>query len=237
MFRRREKQAELEEVKASVHEDLIALGDGVRALDVSVELDTTPQEAKDAYARSLSAYERGESQWKRARTPDALRPVGELLESGRYDLTVAKALIDGRRPPERRPPCFFDPRHGPSSRDVEWAPPYGQSRPVPSCEADAVRLESGEDPQVRRVLVRGASMPYYNAGSAYAPFAGGYFDGFDGGRLLPGLLVGTVLGGGIGSVYGGFGGFFAGFYNHRGGDSMGSGSDTGGGDSGGGGDC
>src|SRR3712207_7562347 len=42
--------------------------------------------------------------------------------------------------------CFFDPRHGPSARDVEWAPPGGAPRLVPACAADAVRIEDGEDP-------------------------------------------------------------------------------------------
>ena len=243
--RRREEQTELEEVKANVHEDLIALGDDVRALDIDVELDTTPQEAKDAYARALSAYEKGEAQWERARTPDELQPVAELLEFGRYDMTVAKALIDGRRPPERRPPCFFDPRHGPSTRDVEWAPPYGEPRLVPACEADAVRLESGEDPHVREMLVGGSRVPYYNAGPAYAPFAGGFFGGFGGGGLLPGLLIGSMMGGGIGPGfgfgtgpgYGGAGGFDSGGFGFGGGDFGGGGGgfDIGGGDFGGGG--
>ena len=35
--------------------------------------------------------------------------------------------------PGATPPCFFDPRHGPSVRDVEWAPSDGAVRTVPAC--------------------------------------------------------------------------------------------------------
>ena len=108
-------------------------------------------------------------------------------------MASAKARMEGQEPPERRPPCFFDPRHGPSSRDVEWSPPYGEPRLVPACEADAQRVERGDDPQAREVEWGGRRVPYWQAGPAYGPFAGGYFGGFGG--VLPGLLIGSVLGG------------------------------------------
>src|ERR671917_216023 len=90
----------------------------------------------------------------------------------------------------RRPPCFFDPRHGPSVEDVEWAPAGGAPRPVPGGAGRATRGAHGAgpgDPDVR--TVRG--MPYYDAGPQYAPWATGFF----GGGLLPGIFVGSLLGG------------------------------------------
>jgi hypothetical protein len=96
--------------------------------------------------------------------------------------------------PERRPACFFDPRHGPSVRDVEWAPPGGQQRSVPACAACALRVEEGEEPQSRQVLVGGAATPYWAAGPAF----GGYFGGF-----FPGLLLGELVGGVGGFGWGG----------------------------------
>jgi hypothetical protein len=243
--RRRAEQAELEEVKENVHDDLVALGDDIRALDIDMELDTTPQPAKEAYARALTAYEKAETRWERARTPRDLEPVGALLEEGRFDMTAAKALVEGRPVPERRPPCFFDPRHGPSTRDVGWAPPYGEPRLVPACEADAIRLEEGQEPQVREMLVGGSRVPYWNAGAAYAPFAGGFFGGYGSNGLLPGLLIGSMLGGGGMFGGGGFGGGFgwgtgpgyggAGGFDSGGFDFGGGGLDIGGGDFGGGG--
>ncbi|HEX8102534.1 MAG TPA: hypothetical protein VF533_07980 [Solirubrobacteraceae bacterium] len=234
--RRREEEAELEEIKANVRDDLVALGDDIRALDIDMELKGTPAEAKDAYAAALAAYERAETTWERARHPDDLEPVGAALEEGRWAMLSAKALVAGQRPPERRPPCFFDPRHGPSSRDVEWAPPYGEPRLVPACEADAQRVERGDDPHARELVVQGQRVPYWEAGPGYAPFAGGFFGGFGGG-LLPGLLVGSMLGGGFGgfgfpgAAYGDAGGWDGGW----GGGDGGGGFSFGGGDFGGGG--
>ena len=108
-------------------------------------------------------------------------------------MASAKARMAGEEPPERRPPCFFDPRHGPSTRDVLWSPPYGQPREVPACEADALRVEQGEEPEPREIEWGGRRVPYWQAGPAYAPYAGGYFGGFGGG-LLPGILIGSTLG-------------------------------------------
>ena len=149
-------------------------------------------------------------------------------------MASAKALAEGRTPPERRPPCFFDPRHGPSTRDVEWAPPYGEPRLVPACEADALRVEEGMEPAAREVLVGGSRVPYWNAGPAYAPFAGGYFGGFGGG-LLPGLLVGSMLGGGLGMGWGAGAAYGADGWDGGGGDFGGGDFGGGGGDFGGGG--
>ena len=65
-------------------------------------------------------------------------------------MAAARAHLAGRDEPERRPPCFFDPRHGPSVADVEWQPELGEPREVPVCAADAARLEAGEEPTAAR---------------------------------------------------------------------------------------
>jgi hypothetical protein len=147
-------------------------------------------------------------------------------------MASAKARLAGEEPPERRPPCFFDPRHGPSVRDVEWAPPGGELRPVPACAADALRVEEGEEPESREVLAGGRRTPYWNAGPAYGPWAGGFY-GATAGALLPMLFVGSMLGSGFGWGDEGGGGDddFDGF---GGGDFGGGGGDFGGGDFGGG---
>jgi hypothetical protein len=124
--------------------------------------------------------------------------------------------------PERRQPCFFDPRHGPSTRDVEWSPDGGAPRLVPACEADALRVEEGEEPESRQVAYRGAMVPYWAA-----PTYGGYFGGF-----LPGLLVGSLLSGPSGGYGGGYYDTGSGNADTGGGGDFGGG---GGGDFGGGG--
>jgi hypothetical protein len=223
-FRRRRAAAgDAAEVKEAAREDLVALAEDVQELEPRVAGNA---EAQRDYDAALEQYARASSAFDRARTPEQLQPVAEALDEGRWLMATAEARLEGRPLPERRAACFFDPRHGPSVRDVEWAPPGGQPREVPACAACALRVEEGEEPQSRHVLVGGAAMPYWAAGPMY----GGYFGGF-----FPGLLVGELLGGGFGAWGGGsvdsgpdVGDFGGGFGDFGGGDF--------GGDGGGGGD-
>jgi hypothetical protein len=99
---------------------------------------------------------------------------------------------------------------------------------VPACAADAVRIRDGQDPNMRQVPVGGGQLvPYWQAGPAYGPWAGGFF----GGGLIPGLFIGSMLSGG-------FGGFGAPDEVHAGDQDLGDfgGGDFGGGDFGAGGD-
>ncbi|MGI8780718.1 MAG: hypothetical protein ACR2L8_11255, partial [Solirubrobacteraceae bacterium] len=168
--KRRRDAAELAEAKRNARDDLVALGDDIRALDLDVQMPTADPQGKADYDHAVTRYTEAEEQWERARSPQDLAPVSAALEEGRWAMASAKARFAGETPPERRPPCFFDPRHGPSSRDVTWSPPYGEERPVPACEADAQRVERGEEPSAREVDWEGRRVPYWQAGPAYAPF-------------------------------------------------------------------
>ena len=192
------REREWEEVRSSAQDDLVALGDDIRSLDVDVQMPGVSDEVKQRYEQALEAYQRASEIFDRAKRPEDLAPVSETLEEGRYAMAYAKALLQGRPPPERRPPCFFDPRHGPSTEDVQWAPPGGSLRPVPACAADAVRIKDGFQPHGRQVTVDGRPTDYWNAPRHYGPWAGGYFNGFGGGGLLSSLLVGSALGAGLG---------------------------------------
>jgi hypothetical protein len=193
--RRRQEQEDLEQVKAVARDDLVALGDDILALDLDIEMPGIDEEARRHYALAVERYEQAEQAWGSARRPQEMERVTALLEEGRWAMTAAKARLEGQPVPERRPPCFFDPRHGPSVGDVDWAPPGGGSRPVPVCAADATRIADGEEPDVRQVEVNGRSVPYWQAGPAFGPWAGGFY----GGGLLPGLFIGSALGGGFGA--------------------------------------
>ena len=231
--RRAAEAAELEEVTAEARRDVVALGDDIRSLDLDIEMPGIDPAAREDYSRALAAYERAGQALDRARRPEDYAPVTEAVEEGRFAIVAAKARLEGRAVPERRPPCFFDPRHGPSVRDVEWAPPGGMPRPVPACAADAVALEEGREPATRQVMVDGSPQPYWNASPAYAGWAGGFYGGFGGFGFFPGLLMGTMLGGAMG----GFGAdAYAGGFGDSAGD-LGGGDfgDFGGGDFGGGG--
>jgi hypothetical protein len=191
--RRRRAQADLERLKAVTRDDLVALGEDIRALDLDVEMPDVDQEVKEHYGLAVERYKQADEALGRVRRSEDIEGVTSLLEEGRWAMTAAKARLSGRPVPERRQPCFFDPRHGPSVRDVEWAPPGGQPRSVPVCAADAQRIEDGLEPHARRVRVNGEDVPYWNAGPAYAPWAGGFY----GSGLVPGLFVGSILGGGF----------------------------------------
>ncbi|MFL5982719.1 MAG: hypothetical protein ACJ74R_13525 [Gaiellaceae bacterium] len=238
--RRRQRQAELAEVKAAAHDDLIALADDVQKLEQEVEANP---DAKREYDEALDDYGKASAAIDTARQTKELDTVAGALEEGRYHMACAEAMLAGKQPPERRPPCFFDPRHGPSSRDVEWAPPGGAPRQVPACEVDAQAVERGLEPASREVVAGGRSVPYWNAPPYFGPWAGGYFMPFGGMGFLSGLFVGELLGGAWGGWgYGSWGGSGApggfGNWDDGGGGGMsdfGGGMDFGGGDFGGGG--
>ena len=233
-------EREWEEVRDIARDDLVALGEEIRALDVDLQMPGVSDEAKQRYDQALQAYQRASEIFDRAHRPEDLAPVSETLEEGRFAMSCTKALLAGKPPPERRAPCFFDPRHGPSTEDVQWAPPGGSPRSVPACAADAVRIRDGFAPHGRQVAVDGRPMDYWNAPSHYGPMMGGYFNGFGGGSLLSTLLMGSALGAGLGLGEELVGGMFG-----DGGDGWGDGGDggdgfggggDGGGDFGGGGD-
>jgi len=195
--RKREEErarAEFEEVRQVAREDLVALGEDIRALDLDVQMPDADPEGRQHYNQAVERYTEAEQALDRARGPADVEPVASALEEGRWAMEAAKAQLAGGTAPERRPPCFFDPRHGPSVDEVEWAPPGGQPRPVPVCAADLQRIQDGLDPQAREVPYGGQMVPYWAAGPAYMPWAGGFF----GSGLLPGLFIGSLLGGGFG---------------------------------------
>ncbi len=237
--KRRRSQTELAEVKAAAHDDLIALADDVQKLEQPVE-SSAP--AKGEYTQALDSYDKASGSYDRATQARQLEAVTSALEEGRWHMSAAQALLDGRKPPERRPPCFFDPRHGPSTRDVEWTPPGGTPRKVPACEADAQAVERGAQPASREVMTGGRMVPYWSAPPYFGPWAGGYFMPFGGTGFLSGLFVGELLGGAYGGWgYGSWGGAgtAGGFGNWHdgggGGGDFGGGMNFGGGDFGGGG--
>ncbi|MEW2289127.1 hypothetical protein [Streptomyces sp. NPDC047841] len=206
-----EQRAALDRLRVVVDEDITAFGEELDRLDFHPSEAGADDTMRADYERALDAYETAKQRMAAARRPEDVRSVTEAVEDGRFSLARLAARREGRPLPERRPPCFFDPRHGPSVTDATWTPPGGAPREVPVCAADATRLADGRDPVIREVDTDYGRRPYWDAGPAYGPWAGGYF----GGGLLPGLLVGTLLGSAMatpsyaadyGTGYGDFGG-------------------------------
>ncbi|HET6753009.1 MAG TPA: hypothetical protein VFH23_03535 [Jiangellaceae bacterium] len=226
--KRNKERADLEPVRAALDEDVTAYGEELAELDLDVRTPgAAPVEAQQEYARALDLYENAKTAAAKIERASDLQPVTSTLDEGRWLLACVRARLAGEEPPERRLPCFFDPRHGPSVEDVQWAPPGGAVRDVPACAADATRIKDGLDPDVRLVPVGdGERRPYWDAGPAWGGWAGGYYGGF-----LPGILWGTLLGSSMSGW--GAGGYSAGGDGGGDGGGFDGGGDGGGFDGGG----
>ncbi|MGY2875684.1 hypothetical protein ACVW00_002874 [Marmoricola sp. URHA0025 HA25] len=225
------KAAELEPVKKLAFEDVTALGEELQRLDLELAGRALTDDGERAdYQRALDAYESAKAAADRMDQPDDVKHVTEIIEDGRYAMACVRARVSGEALPTRRPPCFFDPRHGPSAEDLAYTPPGGTVRDVPACALDAERVRAGAEPDIRKVMVGSRRVPYWQGGPAYQPYARGYFGGFgpmdwifmgfmfeglgDGlGALAGGLgegigAIGDGVGDGIGSIFDGIGDMF-----------------------------
>ena len=124
-------------------EDVTALGTDLQDLDGELAGNELDAGARADYQRALDAYEAAKTASDRLDRPDDVRHVTEIIEDGRYAIACVRARVAGEPLPTRRPPCFFDPRHGLSVADVEWTPPGGATRDVPACALDAERVRAG----------------------------------------------------------------------------------------------
>ena len=216
------KNAELEPVRKLVFEDITVLGVELQELDLEMAGRELDAGMNADYQRALDAYEAAKTAGDRLTEPDQVKHVTEILEDGRYAIACVQARVAGRPLPTRRPPCFFDPRHGMSVEDVSYTPPGGTLRDVPACSLDADRVKAGAEPDIRQVMVGSRRVPYFQGGRAYQPYAQGYFGAFGpmewmfmgmlfsgGFDALGGLAEG--IGDGLGSIGEGLGDMFDGF--------------------------
>ena len=219
------RRAELEPVRKLAFEDVTALGEELQRFDSELAGHELDAGANADYQRALDAYESAKTAADTIEEPEQVRHVTQILEDARYAMACVTARVAGRPLPTRRPPCFFDPRHGLSVEDVPYTPPGGARRDVPACALDAERVKVGAEPDIRQVMVGSRRVPYWQGGRAYQPYAAGYFGafgpmdwmfmgllfggGFDG--LGDGIgAIGEGLGEGIGAIGDGIGGMFDG---------------------------
>ena len=218
------REAELDPVRKLAFEDITALGVELQDFDLEVAGHELDAGANADYQRALDAYESAKTAGDRIAVPEDIKHITTILEDGRYAMACVRARVAGEALPTRRPPCFFDPRHGMSVRDVAYTPPGGVERDVPACALDAERVEAGAEPDIRQVMVGAQRVPYWQGGRAYQPYAAGYFGGFGPMDVMfMGMMfgafggfdaiggIGEGIGDGIGEVGDGIGDMFGGF--------------------------
>ncbi|MFI0433649.1 MAG: hypothetical protein ACH36H_10965, partial [Candidatus Nanopelagicales bacterium] len=137
----------------------------------------------------------------RMTSPDQASSVTSALDEGRWCLACVQARLDGAALPERRPPCFFDPRHGPSVKDVPFVPSQGAAvRDVPACATCAAAVESGQMPDYRVTQSSTGTQPYWNSGREYAGYTQGYYRSNT--DLFSTIFMATMIGSMISHPYG-----------------------------------
>jgi len=249
--KRKQRALQLASIKGAIESDITEYGTRVSAVtSATTDDDATRVDLQSA----LDAYEKAKQAAVTMHNPQDAAIVTGSLEQGRYALACVDARRAGKPIPERRPPCFVDPRHGPSVADIMWAPAGLAQRDVPVCQVCELTIQRGETPQGLQVSTRMGMQPYW-AAREYAPYAYGYYSPYHG--VMTGVMLGTAFGGGWGGYgygntyinnasfgggqqssgggWGGFGGGGGGGGDFGGGGFGGGDFGGGGGDSGGGG--
>jgi uncharacterized membrane protein YgcG len=189
---RKRAKLQLAEVRTAVDQDITEFGERLARFDITdPDFDA---EARADLQRALDDYDRAKRASQLMTNAKQAEQVTSALEDGRYSLACVQAQIDNEPVPERRAPCFVDPRHGPSVADVPWTPPGmdgAAERDVPMCRACKTAVEDGYQPSAREVEIAGGHRPYWQAGSHFGGYAMGYYAPFTG--VMTGLFMGTML--------------------------------------------
>lgn len=185
-------EAHVTQMRRDTESDVTNFGESLRELDIEVGSEDLSKEARDDWKRALDCYDRAKELMASDPGTGNITLVTEALEEGRHAVACVKARESGEPVPEMRPPCFFDPSHGPSTTDVMWAPEGGVARKVPACAADAARIQQGRSPWIRTVAMEGRQVPYWEAGNDYAPWIRGYYQRYEQSPVVNGLAVGGL---------------------------------------------
>ncbi|MEV6281622.1 hypothetical protein [Kribbella sp. NPDC051770] len=169
---RRHRAAELADAQRRADEDVTQYGEQLARLGetlTELQLDSATQAD---YQTALDLYE----QAKRAVPRLELDTVADTLADGRYAIACVQARVTGRPLPERRVPCYFNSRHGPSTTDIVWTPAYGGTRKVAACAQDAARIAAGEEPEKRHLNPADVQLAFWEPYDRDKPFVFGFWD-------------------------------------------------------------
>jgi uncharacterized membrane protein YgcG len=175
--RREDEKRNLDVARPVLDEEIIALSEQIASRPTTTE----PQQAK-LLKDVLDTIEKARHRLDEADKGADVEAVATLLGSARYGLACLDALLAGRPLPEPTAPCFFDPRHGPSTTGVEWKPEGGSTRQVQVCEKCAASVAANERPAIRMVRVRDTPRPYWTLGAELSSYIDGYWSQGDGQR-------------------------------------------------------
>jgi hypothetical protein len=147
----------------------------VNALTEQIRRVGNPPEAADDLTYARQCEDRAVATLRDATKPEDIRGATAAIAEGYYAVACAHAHADGLEPPEQRRVCYFDPAHGLSVMDVEWAPVGEDPVTVPACAACAAAVNHRADPTPRMVTIAGMSMPHWRAPENFDPWAAGFF--------------------------------------------------------------
>lgn len=176
----------------AIDSDLTTFSTELRELDFDVEDFQLTGAARTDYTLALGAHDKARRALRSARSDAEATQITHLLEEGRHAVARLRSRALGQPLPSRRPPCFFDPAHGPSVGDVVWSPPGGLERGVPACVVDVARTGLGAEPLVRMVGAGGSRVPYWEDRSL-AAWAQGYFGPWMNEPSMRSLTRGTTM--------------------------------------------
>lgn len=196
--RARRRLREIQErdlARKAVDEDLAQYADDLAELYFETLTDEPGSPLCQEFDRAVECYERARTLRRNATATGTVKDVTRTLEYGRHTMACVLARRRDQAVPERRPPCFLNPAHGPAEVRVDWAPEGQPARRVPVCRADSDRLVLGVAPEVRLVRAGGRYVPWFQAGPAYRAYAEGYFGAHTRSavphEVLPSLTWGT----------------------------------------------
>ena len=184
----------LDAPQAAAQDDITRLRSAIAALGDDVADHPFNEQLQQAYQQALDEYDTARSQVSSATRASMVAAATSAASRAQASLAEVRALLAGTDLPARRPPCFFDPSHGPSVTSVAWSGDQ-QIRHLPACSDCAGRVLTGQEPRVRMATSGNQRLPYWRS-SSLAPWASGYFDAWLSDPLLGeavALLVGPSV--------------------------------------------
>ena len=165
----------LEEAKQEIMEQLDVIANEI--LDLADKVTLSERDQAEEYFRTASAaFQTAQEQLDQATTLAELERLSDQLDTTRWQLEAAEAVVEGRpvppEPDDRPNSCFFDPTHRAGVEEAKIETAAG-TKTVSVCPECAGKLRRGEQPRTRDILVGGRRVP---APMAPRSHGGGGFD-------------------------------------------------------------